>query len=287
MYLTPKTHVIVNSGNPVDCNPLIPVVYRVKGGWISLTPQPSIVLPPQTLEPMVQPTWTYREIEHLAESGIYSENDLSRLRDHIMFPMEQPALINSFAKAATGHRIPHSGITISNLLDEDALSKIASSAGERIWGGFLTFGTASAGILGVWIVFKAIKLLIDTIIHGYTLHSIYGWSLHLLGAVCSSITHLLLYLGKRAESKRPPSPTMEADNPEVIIHQPTPQASQTALRACVSEPTRISNPYTTPYNSAGYPQVTQELMSMAHSLNTIEDRLSKCLEIPKDSQTSK
>jgi len=36
----------------------------------------------------------------------------------------------------------------------------------------------------------------DTIIHGYSLHSIYGCDIHLLVAIWSSITHLLFYLGK-------------------------------------------------------------------------------------------
>lgn len=81
------------------------------------------------------------------------------------------------------------------------MEKIAENAGARLWRGFVTFGSASAGVLAIFILVRLIKLIVDTIIHGYALHSVYGWSLHLLGAIWSSVTHLLLHLaGPRREN---------------------------------------------------------------------------------------
>lgn len=45
------------------------------------------------------------------------------------------------------------------------------------------------------------KLIVDTIIHGYALHSIYDWSIHLFGSIWSSVTHLLLHLGRSPQTK--------------------------------------------------------------------------------------
>ncbi|KYN03414.1 hypothetical protein ALC62_05742 [Cyphomyrmex costatus] len=64
---------------------------------------------------------------------------------------------------------------------------------------FVTFGSASAEVFTIFIIIRLVKLIVDTIIHGYALHSVYGWSLHLLGAIWSSITHLLLHLAKPTE----------------------------------------------------------------------------------------
>ncbi|KAL6265765.1 hypothetical protein P5V15_002576 [Pogonomyrmex californicus] len=80
-----------------------------------------------------------------------------------------------------------------NLLDEEALDHIAESAGKRLWNEFITFGSASAGVLALFIIGRLIKLIIDTLIHGYAIHSIYGWSLYPLW---SSVTSLILFLGK-------------------------------------------------------------------------------------------
>jgi len=195
--LTPKTRVITSTGTAVDCSPLISVMYLTKGGWISLTPLPAAVTLPQTLEPLSQSEWHYMDAEYLASSRIYTEKDLVRLREHIMSPVEHPTRMKNFAKATAGYRVPLDGLSINNLLDEVALSRIAGTTDERLWGGFLKFGTAAAGFIGIWLIIKAIKVVADTIIHRYALHSVYRWSVHLLDTIFSSVTNLLLHFGGR------------------------------------------------------------------------------------------
>ncbi|KYN07828.1 hypothetical protein ALC62_01201 [Cyphomyrmex costatus] len=36
LYLLPKTRILINSGTPVDCNPLLPIMFKIRGGWIIL-----------------------------------------------------------------------------------------------------------------------------------------------------------------------------------------------------------------------------------------------------------
>jgi len=119
-----------------------------------------------------------------------------------MFPIERPQMLNT-ARGAMGQSISSGSISMMNLLDEKSLEKIAESAGARIWQGFMTFGSASAGVLAIFFLIRLIKLIVDTIIHGYALHSVYGWSLHLIGAIWSSVTHLLLHLAGTATRKLP------------------------------------------------------------------------------------
>lgn len=118
-----------------------------------------------------------------------------------MFPAERTALLNAIARGVSGQPTLHQGISLTNLLDEESLNKIVNSTWNKMWSTFLTFGTASAGILGVFLIARGIKLAIDTIIHGYALHTIYGWSLYLLGAIWDSVTNLLLHLGRHQTSK--------------------------------------------------------------------------------------
>ncbi|KYN00130.1 hypothetical protein ALC62_09091 [Cyphomyrmex costatus] len=56
-------------------------------------------------------------------------------------------------------------------------------------------------------------------IHGYALQTIYGLSLHLIGAVWSSVTHLLLHLGRRTYPK-----PQEDTNAETLEEAPGPSA---------------------------------------------------------------
>jgi len=95
-----------------------------------------------------------------------------------MFPAEKPALLNTMARGISGRAIHDGTVSMYNLLDEASLQKIAESTASRLWKGFVTFGSATAGVVGIFIVIRVIKLVIDTAIHRYALHTAYGCSLH-------------------------------------------------------------------------------------------------------------
>jgi len=113
-----------------------------------------------------------------------------------MFPVEKSALLNITVRGISGHTIHDGTVSMYNLFDEASQQKIAESTTSRIWKGFVTFGSATAGVFGIFIVIRVIKLVIDTAIHEYALHTAYGCSLYLLGAIWSSLTHLLLHLAR-------------------------------------------------------------------------------------------
>ena len=46
-------------------------------------------------------------------------------------------------------------------------------------------------------ILHLIKAIIGIIIQGCTLHAVYGWSIHLLGALWSSVTYLLIQIARR------------------------------------------------------------------------------------------
>jgi len=81
-----------------------------------------------------------------------------------------------------------------NLLNEKSLDKIAESAGARLWKGFVTFGSASAGILAIFIITRLIKLIIDTYIN-MDIH-IHGCGIYLFATIWNSVIYLFLYVDK-------------------------------------------------------------------------------------------
>ncbi|KMQ83670.1 hypothetical protein RF55_19386 [Lasius niger] len=66
-------------------------------------------------------SWDYLTPGPLAISGIYFEKDLEKLRDHIIFPTEKPALLNTVARGLTGHSIDTNAVSMYNLLDKASL----------------------------------------------------------------------------------------------------------------------------------------------------------------------
>ena len=215
LFMSPRTHILFQAGTQISCNALVSPMYQLHGAWYKFTPKPVETTAPPQIKPLSKPTWSYTDAGDLATSGIYTQNDLNNIRDHIMFPAERTAVLNTFARTITGHPTLHQGASLMNLLDEETLEKLSASAWNKMWTSFLTFGTASAGILGAILIIRGIKLLADTVIHGDALHTMYGWSVHLLGALWSSVTHLLLHLGRSLSGQ--PEETSQGDKrPEPI-----------------------------------------------------------------------
>uniref|UniRef100_A0A6V7KC20 Uncharacterized protein n=1 Tax=Bracon brevicornis TaxID=1563983 RepID=A0A6V7KC20_9HYME len=157
-------------------------------------PRPVETMEPTQLKPKTETTWKYQDPAKLATSGIYTQDDLKEMRNRIMFPMENTVLLNTIAHKVSSNGTQYANPSLLNAFDEKALQKLADSTWKKTWGSFMWFGTLSAGCIGLAVIIKIGQLVLDTVVHGYTLHRVYGWSVALLGAVCGSITSLLLHM---------------------------------------------------------------------------------------------
>ena len=99
-----------------------------------------------------------------------------------------------------GHPLGNSEGSLLKLLNENAMERIIDNTWTSIWTKFLTFGTISAGIIAILMIIHTIKITVDIILQGYAIHSVYGWSVHLLGALWTSATHSLIYAARRPEN---------------------------------------------------------------------------------------
>jgi len=66
--------------------------------------------------------------------------------------VEKPSMLNIIAREAMVQCLPEGSISMINLLDEQSLDKIAENAGTHLWKNFVTFGSANAGVLAVFIM---------------------------------------------------------------------------------------------------------------------------------------
>ena len=91
-----------------------------------------------------------------------------------MFPVEKAAIINGLAQGASGRDYATGTLQLRNILDEETLEKVANSKTKRIWNSFIKFGSVSAGLTGVYIIWRIIKTIINTILNGIALHKVYS-----------------------------------------------------------------------------------------------------------------
>lgn len=130
--------------------------------------------------------------------------ELEELRNYINFPMEKPAILNEMARKVEGKPTVHQG-GFHRLLDENSIEILATNTWQKIWEKMMTFGSISAGIMMIIMIFNLLKLILDAVIRGYTLYSIYGWSVRIFGACFASITALLIHLGDTNSTENPRS----------------------------------------------------------------------------------
>jgi hypothetical protein len=75
------------------------------------------------------------------------------------------------------------GTDASGLLHPDSIKNWLRECWSGFIEGFETFGAFTGGIMGVYMVFRVLKFLVDTTVHGAVLYDLFGWSLFLLGAL--------------------------------------------------------------------------------------------------------
>ena len=78
--------------------------------------------------------WEYKQPASLTVRGIYTDKDLTKLRERIIFPLERPALLNTLTREITGQTVYSHGDNILNLFDEDSYEWIVEGAWSKIWG---------------------------------------------------------------------------------------------------------------------------------------------------------
>ncbi|XP_033361485.1 uncharacterized protein LOC117239844 [Bombus vosnesenskii] len=164
------------------------------------------------------------------EQNIYPK-DFDALLDHVMFPAEKSAVLNTLARGATGKTIVPGTVNILGMMDKNTLTTIAKIAVSGLWTGFMEFGTVSAAIFGILTIFKLIKTIIDIAGHGYQLRETYG-----CGAIYGPVTHPLLYLKRRRDiDDQKAQPQGISITPVVVQLPTTPASASSELRDTISQ----------------------------------------------------
>lgn len=231
LFLSPTSKILLKTGTQIECDPLLPALYYIDNQWYRFSPQGIPVPAPQELYATSQPTWKYNPVGDLAASGIYTIEEINQLRDRIMFPAERSALLNTIARGSAGYSIASGSIALHNLLNPETIEQITESTLNKMWHGLEKFGIVSAGFFAIAFIFTVIKAIVDIIIQGYTLHSLYGWSVMLIGAIWNSITHLLItrHYTRNNRQENIYEETHGQELTEIITQQPKPTPSKRRL----------------------------------------------------------
>ncbi|KOC58650.1 hypothetical protein WH47_05253 [Habropoda laboriosa] len=91
--------------------------------------------------------------------------------------------------------------------------------------------------MGIYLTCRIIKLILDTLINGYALHAVYGWSVHLLSTMWDSLAQFLIFRGTSGTppqhvGNQPPNestPMTDVPTRSAISPESTPQPTHRQL----------------------------------------------------------
>lgn len=210
LFMLPHTHILVKTAQQIDC--ALAPMFIINNQWIQSHPQITTAVPPEVMSAEKKYSRKYVTPQIFAMGEIHSTEDLNTLREHMMFPNKKPAVLQTIARTASGRDTMSQGININSLIDENTIREKLNKAPGKVFGFFNFIETFSVTVFGAWVVVRGIKFIIDTLVHGYALHTVYGWHLYLFGDVWDSVTHLLLHLKKHAEIKKKSSCVSDVEN---------------------------------------------------------------------------
>ena len=139
-----------------------------------------------------------------------------------MLSVDRSRVLHTFAHGLLGNNISYERPDMTPFVNTKVITKAISNYFSAFYGSFLTFGTISAGFIGTIFVFRLIKLFFDTIVHGISLYSVYGWSYRLTASFWDSLTGYLVLIGQnRSEAENPATPSNNNSNttPENVNNQ--------------------------------------------------------------------
>ena len=109
---------------------------------------------------------------------MYSQEDLEEARRNLLFPSKRERIITEFIDTVLpkGSRKAN----YEYLLGPDHYKKATLNTMKKIWGKFMFFGQACAGLIGVYVLITFIKVLLAQVLSTYRLYNIVGGSWKLI-----------------------------------------------------------------------------------------------------------
>lgn len=202
LYMAPVTRIIQNQAEEIDCNGVTPPLYLVDNEWIGLTPHPTVKRAPNMLGPELDDSLDFQPIQPLGQYGLYTTEEVSKVQRILTFGAERRAVENILTRRVAGMQTEAQGYSTIALFDEGDIKHLAQSTFKQLWGYFSDVGMFFSGILGFYLIFRAVKYGISVLMNAFQLYKLFGCGFQLLASLWNYMSLILLYReGRKNERK--------------------------------------------------------------------------------------
>jgi hypothetical protein len=193
MFLTPRTRIMTPVGEEVECISAVPSGFFILGKWYFSQSKLIHQEAPNEVRPNTRLVWHYNDAHELAKSGIYSDQELEKLRKQLLAPITKEAITSVISQVLDGSSIAPTDLSFHKLIDQASLEVIASDILDKFWGWMRFVGNWTSGCIGVYVVWKFLKYLFDVILNTKILYDMFGWSISLVASVSTAISKYIIH----------------------------------------------------------------------------------------------
>lgn len=198
-FMTPKSRLIVEHGEQLDCDPIMNNLYKIDSIWYNRI-NGQLVRSQTPIELTLKPSseWTYTFDDKLAFAGIYNEKDVETWKKGIKHPLNTPAELNNFMRGMKGDgEFPDHLSVIDSISEKDAI-KMKAKTETTIWQKILGSDTIIAMIFITSCITLYVTGIIgsisNAIINMMIIQRVYGWfNFRMLFCCWDHIIGLLLH----------------------------------------------------------------------------------------------
>nr|WQM60681.1 MAG: putative glycoprotein [Xinmoviridae sp. 2] len=206
-FLTPQSKIFTNLGTATECNNILPNMFNLDGRWYTSNLNGlTEILAPIVLDPNYNKQLEFTDIKDLAKRGLYSLDDLDKLSDALMSPIQQKAIDVSLMRTLKGTGNLPEGYSLMNGFSPDQIVDIAGERFSERMGFWYAWCYKTGGILS-FIAFMTIviKFVLGTCSAGGTcmhLYKTFGCTMYLVSGICDGLAHMFIVRkGGREETK--------------------------------------------------------------------------------------
>jgi hypothetical protein len=182
-YLGAVTRVLQRHGTEIECTPLLSAKFHFGSKWYSMDGRLREVPNPETLSSDLDNKWSFDNLPNLMSSGLYDNDSVSKMKEMIYENDDRRSASVVVHRTLSGFPSDSRGFDFKHIITDNLIESSITEYWNKLTTMTSWLGSITSSILGIWMICKVIKFLIDT--------DIYGVSWRLVASFWDSLTGLL------------------------------------------------------------------------------------------------
>ena len=193
MFLAPVTRTLQLRGTEIDCTPLLPAKFQIGGRWYTTDGRMRETVAPHKLTSDIITKWTYTPLPNLMESGVYDSESLQKMKTMIYDQGDRRIASNVVHRLLAGQTPNRQGFYFDALVSEKIIDNVVNKYWSKLISWSTWIGNVTSTAIGLYMIGRFFKFIIDTLMHGRILYEIYGFGWQLLASFWDSLTTFLTH----------------------------------------------------------------------------------------------